>query len=64
MASVGLKTKQPSDVCRSMRALVLSDNGWVPVSEERRSAGGALGGEYAMAISEVSDLLFLLNHLG
>lgn len=48
-ASAGPSGKEPSYVCKAMSALVRSDS--TPVSESRRCEGGALDGEYVMAIS-------------
>ena len=52
VASAESRTKEPSNLCRSIRVLVFDDNGSAPVSAERRSGGGALNGKKDMPISE------------
>jgi hypothetical protein len=58
-ASTLSSEKDPLNVCRSMRALVLCENRSVPTSEVMRAAGGLLDGEYDMVTLDSSKGILL-----
>ena len=63
VASAEWRTKEPSNVCRSIKVLVFNDKGCAPASAERCFGGGVLNGEYNIPISEVPNTFALCEVL-